>query len=66
MVVMQHPVTTEYQLARAHVAETLFAARDAGLPTLWFWPNPDAGSDGTSGGIRAFREIERPSNIHFF
>jgi UDP-hydrolysing UDP-N-acetyl-D-glucosamine 2-epimerase len=66
VVVMQHPVTTEYQLARAHVTETLFAARDAGLPTLWFWPNPDAGSDGTSGGIRAFREIERPANIHFF
>lgn len=66
MVVMQHPVTTEHQLARAHVTETLFAARDSGLPTLWFWPNPDAGSDGTSSGIRAFREIERPANIHFF
>ena len=25
---------------------------------LWFWPNVDAGSDGTSSGIRAFREIE--------
>jgi UDP-hydrolysing UDP-N-acetyl-D-glucosamine 2-epimerase len=66
MVVMQHPVTTEHQLARAHVTETLFAARETGLPTLWFWPNPDAGSDGTSSGIRAFRELERPANIHFF
>lgn len=65
-VVMQHPVTTEYQLARAHVTETLLAARDVGVPTLWFWPNVDAGSDGTSTGIRAFREIEKPSNIHFF
>jgi UDP-N-acetylglucosamine 2-epimerase len=36
------------------------------LPTLWFWPNVDAGSDGTSNGIRAFREQERPANIHFF
>jgi UDP-hydrolysing UDP-N-acetyl-D-glucosamine 2-epimerase len=66
VVVMQHPVTTEHQLARQHVAETLFAARDSGVPVLWFWPNPDAGSDGTSTGIRAFREIERPQNIHFF
>ncbi len=66
VVVMQHPVTTEYQLARAHVTETLFAARDSGVPVLWFWPNPDAGSDGTSNGIRAFREIEKPANIHFF
>jgi UDP-hydrolysing UDP-N-acetyl-D-glucosamine 2-epimerase len=66
LVVMQHPVTTEYELARQHVFETLSAVRDSGLPTLWFWPNVDAGSDGTSGGIRTFRETERPENIHFF
>lgn len=39
LVVMQHPVTTEYELARRHVTETLFAIRDFGLPALWFWPN---------------------------
>jgi UDP-N-acetylglucosamine 2-epimerase len=46
--------------------ETLYAIRDIGLPTLWFWPNVDAGSDGTSKGIRRFRELEQPKNIHFF
>ena len=66
LVVMQHPVTNEYELSRRHVTETLYAVRDTGLPTLWFWPNVDAGSDGTSNGIRAFREIEKPGNIHFF
>lgn len=66
VVVMQHPVTTEYQLAREHVSETLHAVREIGIPTLWFWPNVDAGSDGTSSGIRAFREQYAPSNIHFF
>jgi UDP-hydrolysing UDP-N-acetyl-D-glucosamine 2-epimerase len=66
LVVMQHPVTTEYERARRHVTETLHAVRDIDLPTLWFWPNVDAGSDGTSNGIRAFREIEKPTNIHFF
>jgi UDP-hydrolysing UDP-N-acetyl-D-glucosamine 2-epimerase len=66
LVVMQHPVTTEYEQARQHVYETLSAVRDTGLPTLWFWPNVDAGSDGTSNGIRTFRETERPQNIHFF
>ncbi|MFA5872768.1 MAG: UDP-N-acetylglucosamine 2-epimerase [Anaerolineales bacterium] len=66
LVVMQHPVTTEYERARRHVTETLHAVRDIGLPTLWFWPNVDAGSDGTSNGIRAFREIEKPTSIHFF
>lgn len=66
LVVMQHPVTTEYEESRQHVVETLHAVRDTGLPTLWFWPNVDAGSDGTSKGIRMFRENEKPENIHFF
>jgi UDP-hydrolysing UDP-N-acetyl-D-glucosamine 2-epimerase len=66
LVVMQHPVTTEYEEARSHVLETLHAVRDLGQPTLWFWPNVDAGSDGTSNAIRSFREREHPPNIHFF
>jgi UDP-hydrolysing UDP-N-acetyl-D-glucosamine 2-epimerase len=66
LVVMQHPVTTEYDRARQHVMETLYAVRDVGLPALWFWPNVDAGSDGTSNGIRSFREREDASHIHFF
>lgn len=66
LVVMQHPVTTEYQESRQHVWQTLLAVREVGLPTFWFWPNVDAGSDGTSNGIRAFRELEKPTNMHFF
>lgn len=66
LVVMQHPVTTEYEQARAHITETLLAVSETELPALWFWPNVDAGSDGTSGGIRAFRELRKPTNIHFF
>jgi UDP-hydrolysing UDP-N-acetyl-D-glucosamine 2-epimerase len=66
LVVMQHPVTTEYDEARQQVEETLYAVKDAGLPILWFWPNVDAGSDGTSKGIRVFRERENPGNLHLF
>lgn len=66
LVVMQHPVTTEYDQARRHVLETLAAVENAGVPTLWFWPNVDAGSDGTSNGIRSFRERHTPAKIHFF
>jgi len=66
LVVMQHPVTTEYEEARQQVDETLYAVRDFGLPVLWFWPNVDAGSDGTSKGIRVFREKEAPANFHLF
>lgn len=66
LVVMQHPVTTEYELARQQAVETLHAVTEIGLPTLWFWPNVDAGSDGTSNAIRSFRELHAPKNIHFF
>ena len=66
LVVMQHPVTTEWDEARQQVDETLYAAKDVGLPVLWFWPNVDAGSDGTSKGIRMFREQEKPESFHFF
>lgn len=66
VVVMQHPVTTETGLAREQVTMTLEAVAELGIPTFWFWPNVDAGSDGTSSGIRAFREQKNPENIRFF
>jgi UDP-hydrolysing UDP-N-acetyl-D-glucosamine 2-epimerase len=66
LVVMQHPVTTEYHHARRHALETLQAVTETRIPTLWFWPNPDAGSDGTSAALRTFRETAKPDNIHFF
>lgn len=65
-VVMQHPVTTEYGAARGHIETTLDAVRELNLPTFWFWPNVDAGSDGTSKGIRAYREKYDLEHIHFF
>ncbi|MCO6512767.1 MAG: UDP-N-acetylglucosamine 2-epimerase (hydrolyzing), partial [Aridibacter famidurans] len=66
LVVMQHPVTTEHEKARQHVMETLEAVHEFDMPALWFWPNVDAGSDGTSNGIRSFRERYRPKNLQFF
>jgi UDP-hydrolysing UDP-N-acetyl-D-glucosamine 2-epimerase len=65
-IVLQHPVTTEHEDALHQVTETLEAVAELGRPTLWFWPNVDAGSDGTSKGIRVFREQRNPTNIHFF
>lgn len=66
VVVLQHPVTTEYEISSVHIGETLHAVFDSGVPAMWFWPNVDAGSDGTSQGIRAFRERYDPGTIHFF
>lgn len=66
IVVMQHPVTNEYQDSRKHIEATLMAIQKINLPTLWFWPNVDAGADGTSSGIRSFREKHKMENVHFF
>ncbi len=66
LVVMQHPVTTEYEEARQQVEATLQAVHSLNLPAFWFWPNVDAGSDGTSKGIRVFREHNPAAQIHFF
>jgi UDP-hydrolysing UDP-N-acetyl-D-glucosamine 2-epimerase len=66
IVLMQHPVTTEFQLARNQINETLYAIKDLNIPTFLFWPNVDAGADGTSNGIRTFRELEPDANLHYF
>ena len=66
LVVMQHSVTTEFENAKKDIEETLGAIHELNIPTFWFWPNVDAGSDGVSKGIRVFREKNKLSNIHFF
>ena len=66
LVVLQHPVTNEYKQARQHVEQTLQAVSEADMPVLWFWPNVDAGADGTSSGIRNFREQNGASQFHFY
>ena len=66
LVVMQHPVTTEYADALEQVTETLEAVKALDLPTFWFWPNVDAGSDRISKAIRVFRETREIPHVHFF
>jgi UDP-N-acetylglucosamine 2-epimerase len=65
-VVLQHPVTTEYGQAFEQATATLHAVHETGVPTIWFWPNVDAGSDGTSKAIRTFRENHPDAPFHFF
>jgi UDP-hydrolysing UDP-N-acetyl-D-glucosamine 2-epimerase len=65
IVVMQHPVTTEYYQSKTSILETLKAIYELRIPTFWFWPNVDAGSDGTSRGIRSFREKHTLNHIQF-
>jgi UDP-hydrolysing UDP-N-acetyl-D-glucosamine 2-epimerase len=66
IVVLQHPVTDEYELAGDQISKTLSAIYDSGYPCFWFWPNIDAGSNTLSNAIRSFREENEIKNIHFF
>ena len=66
VIVMQHPVTSEFELSRSHIEITLEAIHSLKRPTFWFWPNVDGGTDGTSKGIRIFRETNDNHQIHFF
>ena len=65
IVVLQHPVTTEYGEGHKQIHETLEAIYDLRIQTLWLWPNVDAGSDDISKGIRSFRETRNPQFIYF-
>ena len=66
IVVMQHPVTTEYEHAYEQAEQTLRAVSELGVNALWFWPNVDAGADATSKAIRVWREAGRVPKVHFF
>lgn len=66
IVVLQHPVTTEWNQGLQQINETLSAVEAIGMQTVWLWPNVDAGSDKVSKGLRMFRERKRPDYIHFY
>lgn len=66
LVVMQHPLTTHFEMARQEMEETLKAVHAMDMPTYWFWPNPDSGTEGASEAIRAFRENYQPEKFAFF
>jgi UDP-hydrolysing UDP-N-acetyl-D-glucosamine 2-epimerase len=66
LVVLQHPVTTEYGRGMAQINETIAAITEIKMPTVWLWPNVDAGSDDISKGLRMFRDRNPQAQIHFF
>ncbi len=66
VLVMQHPVTTEYGFGLDQIKQTLEAVAAVGMQALVFWPNVDAGSEDVAKGIRIFRELGRAHGFHFF
>ena len=66
LLMMQHPVTTEFEQSLAQINETLAAVARIGMQALVFWPNVDAGSEEVAHGLRVFRERGQAHGFHFF
>ena len=66
LVVLQHPVTTEYGRGLDQINETLKAVTALDVQTVWLWPNVDAGSDDISKGLRMWRERYNPKKLHYY
>jgi len=60
LLVCYHPVTTNFGSERENCTSLLKALEEIGLPTIWIWPNIDAGSDAISKTIRIYREKHQP------
>ena len=56
IIVVQHPVTTEYEKTQSQIKETIKAISKLKYNVIWLWPNVDSGSDIISKELRISRE----------
>jgi UDP-N-acetylglucosamine 2-epimerase len=56
-----HPTTTKYGSEWQEVEELLAALERLALPTIFLWPNIDAGADHISKALRTFRSVHGPA-----
>jgi len=68
LLVIQHPVTTEYGQGLEQISRTIKAIHELQIQIIMLWPNVDAGSGEIAKGIRLFREHHglNVDYIHFF
>ena len=66
LVVMYHPVTNEYKKNKETINNLLKTIKKINFPTIWMWPNVDAGTDIVSKEIRKFREKNKKFNVKFY
>ena len=62
--VILHPVTTEFDKQRDHAEELIKALHNLAHPTIWIWPNVDAGADCISKALRIYREHNNCAWLH--
>jgi UDP-hydrolysing UDP-N-acetyl-D-glucosamine 2-epimerase len=64
--VVFHPITTEFGVDKKQTNELLAALDELKHPTVWLWPNIDAGADHISKCLRIYREHNLDNNwLHF-
>lgn len=56
ILVIYHPVTTRFGSERQQAEKLLMALHELAHPTVWIWPNIDAGADEISKCLRSYRE----------
>lgn len=66
ILMLQHPVTTEFGSGHQQIMETIEAVRAIGMPVIALWPNIDAGSDEIAKAMRMFREHHPEVPIRFY
>lgn len=65
LMAMYHPVTTEIGKLAQNTRNLLGAIHELGFPTLWFWPNFDAGSEEIAREMRIFHDHVPGHKIRF-
>jgi len=65
IVILLHPETDTHQQSFEQMTMLLDAVCDLNMAAVLFWPNVDAGSDGTSKAVRIFRESGRAAHFTF-
>lgn len=65
LIVMYHPDITDVKHVHENTKKILKAVHETGIPTLWFWPNADAGAEDVSQELRIFKDDVKGHKIRF-
>ena len=66
IVVLQHPVTTEFGQDGLNIDETIASIENIKMPTVWLWPNVDAGSDEISKKLRQLANSKKEFPLRLY
>lgn len=66
MLVIHHPVTTDFDTPiEQEVRNLLDVLESVGMPTIWLWPNIDAGTERIAKELRKYRESHTNNWLRF-